>query len=207
MNKLSRVSGGKGEVVYNILQDLIKNRFDKFLNNLNSLGKENTLRKIQPKIHDKVSKYYLDKVLKKWKENTYDQTLKHTLMLQNFLRYQYAKKMERDKERRELLLSQIVNKLSKNNLYKLLLPFNIWHKRALLDKMNENATKIQNKWRENNAKQKAKDLKTADKYMNLVKMIKTKNLLDIISKIKEDKMKRTEQKKNLDFNFINKNFL
>ena len=195
MNKLSRVSGGKGEVVYNILQDLIKNRFDKFMNNLNSLGKENTLRKIQPKIHDKVSKYYLDKALKKWKENTYDQTLKHTLMLQNFLRYQYAKKMKRDKERRELLLSQIVNKLSKNNLYKLLLPFNIWHKRALLDKMNENATKIQNKWRENNAKRKAKDLKTADKYMNLVKMIKTKHLLDIISKIKEDKIKTTKQKK------------
>ena len=61
----------------------------------------------------------------------------------------------------------------------------------------ENATKIQNKWRENNAKQKAKDLKTADKYMNLVKMIKTKHLLDIISKIKEDKIKTTKQKKGI----------
>ena len=195
MNKLAKISGGKGDLLFNTLQDLIKNRFDKFIDNLNLLGKENALRNIQPKVHDKVSKYYLDKALKKWKENTYDQTLKHTIMLQNFLRYQYARKMKKDKERREFLLAQIVNKLAKNNLYKLLLPFNIWHKKALLDKMNEGATKIQNKWRENLAKEKAKDLKTADKYLNLVKMIKTKNLLDIISKIKEDKMKRTEQKK------------
>ena len=100
-----------------------------------------------------------------------------------------------DEERRQYLLAQIVNKLAKNNLYKLLLPFNVWHKKALLDKMNSNATKIQNKWRENNAKQKLKDLKIADKFLNLIKMIKTKNLLDLVSKIKKDKLRRTNQKK------------
>ena len=195
MNKLSRVSGGKGVLVYNTLQDIIKNRFDIFMNNLKFLGKENILRKIQPKIHDIISNYHLDKALKKWKENTYDKTKKHTMMLQTFLRNQYAKKKKRDKQRREFLLSQIINKLTKNNLYNLLLPFNIWHKKTLLDKMNSNAIKIQNKWRENIAKQKAKDLKTADKYLKLVQMIKTKNLLDVISKIKEDKEKRTKTTK------------
>ena len=195
MNKLSRVSGGKGEFIYNTLQDIIKNRFDKFMNSLKFLGKENILRKIQPKIYDIISNYHLDKALKKWKENTYDKTKKHTMMLQTFLRHQYAKKKKRDKERRELLLNQIINKLTKNNLYNLLLPFNIWHKKTLLDKMNSNAIKIQNKWRENIAKQKAKDLKIADKYLKLVQMIKTKNLLDVISKIKDDKEKRTKTKK------------
>ena len=100
MNKLSRVSGGKGDLVYNTLQDIIKNRFDKFINNLEFLGKENTLRNIQPKIHDIISNYHLNKALKKWKENTCDKTKKHTMMLQTFLRHQYAKKMKRDKERR-----------------------------------------------------------------------------------------------------------
>ena len=195
MKKISRISGGKGDLVYKTIQDLIKNRFDKFINNLKSKGNENTLRKIQPKIHDKISKYYLDKTLKKWKENTYDKTLKHTINLQNFLRHQYAKKMKRDKIRRELLLGQIMDRLTKNNLYKLLLPFNIWHKKTLLDKMNSGATKIQNKWRQVISKQKAKDLNTANKYLNLVKMIKTKNLLDIISKIKKDKVKKTKTTK------------
>ena len=194
LNKLSKITGGKGDLLYNTLQDIIKNRFDKFINNLKFLGKENALRRTQPKIHEKISNYHLKKALQKWKENTYDQTRKHTIMLQNFLRHQYAKKMKRDKERRELLLNQIINKLTKNNLYKLLLPFNIWHKKALLDKMNSNAAKIQNKWRENISKQKAKDLKTANKYLNLVKMIKTKNLLDIIAKIKTDKIKKEKQK-------------
>ena len=197
---ISRISGGKGDLVYKTIQDLIKNRFDKFINNLKSKGNENTLRKIQPKIHDKISKYYLDKALKKWKENTYDKTLKHTINLQNFLRHQYAKKMKRDKIRRELLLGQIMDRLTKNNLYKLLLPFNIWHKKTLLDKMNSGATKIQNKWRQVISKQKAKDLNTANKYLNLVKMIKTKNLLDIISKIKKENIKK--KKNSIDGNFI-----
>ena len=195
MNKLSKITGGKGDLLYNTIQDLIKSRFDKFINNLKLLGRVNALKNIQPKVHDKLYEHHLNKALKKWKENTVDQTKKHTIMLQNFLRIQYAKKMKKDKERRQYLLAQIVNKLAKNNLYKLLLPFNVWHKKALLDKMNSNATKIQNKWRENNAKQKLKDLKIADKFLNLIKMIKTKNLLDLVSKIKKDKLRKTNQKK------------
>ena len=38
-------------------------------------------------------------------------------------------------------------------------------------------------------------MKTADKYLKLVQMIKTKNLLDVISKIKKDKEKNTKIKK------------
>ena len=58
----------------------------KFLYNVN------VFRKIQPKIHDKFKEYYLPKVLKKWKENTYDETVRHTKILQNFLRDQFSKK-------------------------------------------------------------------------------------------------------------------
>ena len=43
-------------------------------------------------MHDKLKEYYLPKVLKKWKENTYDETVRHTKILQNFLRDQFAKK-------------------------------------------------------------------------------------------------------------------
>ena len=194
MEKASRIIGGKGDVLYKTLQDILyRYPFDKFINKLKFAGKENQLRKTQPKIHDAVSKYYLLKALKKWKENTYDQTIKHTLMLQKFLRDQYEKKMKRDKERRELLLLQFVNKLTKNNLYKLQLPFNIWHKKAKLEKMNEGATKIQNKFREYLAREKANNLKTVNKYLLLVRNLKTKNLLDILKKVKDDKTKKDEQ--------------
>ena len=198
MGKSSRIIGGKGDALYKTLQDILyRNPYNKFLDNLKFAGKVNALRKTQPKIHDSIARYYLTKALRKWKENTYDQTIKHTIMLQKFLRDQYEKKMKRDKERREYLILQFINKLTKNNLYKLQLPFNIWNKKVKLEKMNEGATKIQNKFREYIAHQKANDLKAVDKYLKLIKLIKTKNLLDVLNKVKDDKMKRDSIKKTL----------
>lgn len=111
------------------------------------------------------------KALKKWKENTYDQTVKHAINLQKFLRDQYVKKMEKNKERRGKLLNEIINRKIKNDLYKLELPFNVWHKKARLEAMNEAATKIQNKFRENNAHEKKKDLKSINKFLKLIKLL------------------------------------
>ena len=94
-----------------------------FLDNLKFLSKVKALKKIQPKVHDKIKSYYLPKALKKWKENTYDVTVRQTKILQKFLREQYHKKIERDKLRREALLSNIVKRKQRNDLYKLQLPF------------------------------------------------------------------------------------
>ena len=67
--RASRIIGGKGEVVYKALQDILyRNPYDKFINNLKFLGKINTLRNIQPKIHERIKEYYLPKALQKWKE-------------------------------------------------------------------------------------------------------------------------------------------
>ena len=196
IEKSSRILGGKGEVLYKTLENILyRNPFDKFINNLKFIGKVNTLRKTQPKIHDIISKYHLLKSLRNWKEKTYDQTIKHTIMLQKFLRDQYEKKMKRDKERREFLILEIINRLIRNNKYKLQLPFNIWKKKAKLETVNESATKIQNKYREHLAKDKAKNLSTVNKYLRLVRNIKTKNLLDILKKVRENKIlndKRTK---------------
>ena len=103
--------------------------------------------------------------------------------------------MKRDKERREYLILQFISKLIKNNLYKLQLPFNIWNKKVKLEKMNEGATKIQNKFREYLARQKANNLKTMNKYLKLVRNLKSKHILDILKKVKEDKNKKYNQKK------------
>ena len=116
MERASRIIGGKGEVVYKALQDILyRNPYDKFINNMKFLAKVNTLRRIQPKIHEKIKEYYLPLALKKWKENTYDVTVRQTKILQKFLREQYEKKMERDRLRREELLVEIIKRKQKNN--------------------------------------------------------------------------------------------
>jgi hypothetical protein len=140
----------------------------------------NTLRRIQPKIHDKIKEYYLPLALKKWKENTYDVTVRQTKILQKFLRDQYEKKMERDRQRREELLIEIINRKQKNNLYKLQLPFNIWSKKVKLANMNESANKIQNMFRNYLAKEKAKDLYNQNKWKTLIRKLINVNIIIMI---------------------------
>ena len=196
MERSSRIIGGKGEVVYKALQDILyRNPYDKFIDNLKFLGKVNTLKKIQPKIHEIIKEYYLPKYLKRWKENTYDVTVRQTKILQKFLRDQYAKKMERDRQRREELLFEIVQRKQKNNLYKLQLPFNIWSKKAKLANMNESATKIQNIFRKYLAKEKAKDLSSQDKWKYLIRKIIYRNAVDGLKNAGTEKNLKINQKK------------
>ena len=148
IERSSRIIGGKGEVAFKAVQDILyKNPFDKFIEKLKFTAKVNTLRNIQPKVHETLKNYYLPKYLQKWKHNTYDQTVKCTKDIQRFLRIQYKKKLIRDKIKRENLLKKFFKKKQKNNLYKLQLPFSIWHKKTILAQANENANIIQDKFR------------------------------------------------------------
>jgi len=196
MERSSRIIGGKGEVVYKALQDILyRNPYDKFINNLKFLAKVNTLRKIQPKIHDKLKEYYLPKALQKWKENTYDETVRQTKILQKFLRDQYAKKMERDRQRREMLLIEIVKRKQKNNLYKLQLPFNIWSKKVKLASMNESANKIQNMVRNYLAREKGKDLSSQSKWKHIIRRLIYRNAVDGLRNAGLKKTTKINQKK------------
>ena len=196
MERASRIIGGKGEVVYKALQDILyRNPYDKFINNLKFLAKVNTLRRVQPKIHEKIKEYYLPLALRKWKEKTYDVTVRQTKILQKFLRDQYEKKMERDRLRREELLIEILKRKQKNNLYKLQLPFNIWSKKVKLAKMNESANIIQNKFRKMLAKERAKDLSAQNKWTLLFKKLIYRNAVDGLRNAGEHKNLKINQKK------------
>ena len=195
MKRVSRVLGGKGPSLYRTLEDILyRSPFNKFINNLKLLSRINSLNEIMPKINDKLKRYYLPKALKKWKENTYDQTIKHAILLQKFLREKYEKKMKRDKERREVLLLECIKKKIKNDSYKLKLPFNIWYKKVKLEKINESAIKIQNNFRKNLSLKKVKLLQASNNYLKLVNDYKTKQLIDILKKLKNNKETYTKRK-------------
>ena len=207
MERASRIIGGKGEVVYKTLQDILyRNPYDKFMENLKFLGKVNTLRKLQPKIHDKIKEYYLPLALKKWKENTYDVSVRQAKILQKFLRNQYAKKMERNRLRRNELLTDIVKRKQKNNLYKLQLPFNIWSKKTKLAKMNESATKIQNMFRNYLAKEKSKELSCKNNWDNLFRKLLYRNMVDGLKDAGTLKNLKIEQNKIIKILFDKKAF-
>ena len=120
--------------------------------------------------------------LKKWKNNTYDQTVRCTKEIQRFLRIQYKKKQIKDKAKRESLLKKFVQKKQKNNLYKLQLPFSIWHKKTILAQANESASIIQDKFRAYITQKHTREILAKNK---LKKMFKFNQLKNILSKIKE----------------------
>ena len=195
LERSSRIMGGKGEVVLRTLQDLIKNPYNKLIDNLKFISKVNALKKVQPKVHKKIKEYYLPLALKKWKENTYDITVKQTKILQKFLRDQYAKKLEKDKQRRDTLLSKIIKRKQRNDLYKLQLPFNIWSKKVKLEKMNSGVNKIQNLFRTHLAKEKLKNISAQNKWNILFKKIIVKSTVDSIRTVGDYKKLKISQNK------------
>ena len=195
LERSSRIMGGKGEVVLRALQDIIRSPYNKLIDNMKFLSKVKALKKIQPKVHDKIKSYYLPKALKKWKENTYDVTVRQTKILQKFLRDQYHKKMERDKLRREALLSNIVKRKQRNDLYKLQLPFNIWSKKVKLAKLNSSINKIQNLFRCHLAKEKQKNLSSQNKWNILFKKLIVKNGVDTLRSAGNYKITKISQNK------------
>ena len=195
IERSSRIIGGKGEVVYKALQDILyKNPFNKFIDNLKFTSKVNTLKKIQPKVHESLKNYYLPKILKKWKNNTYDQTVKCTKEIQYFLRMQYKKKLLRDKMKREKLLHKFVLKKQKNNLYKLQLPFSIWHKKTILSKANENATIIQDKFRSYITRKHTRETLAKKQLQKIFRFNQLKNLLSKIKEAGNNKILNTNRK-------------
>ena len=195
LERSSRIMGGKGEVVLRTLQDIIKSPFNKLVDNLKFLSKVNALKKIQPKVHDKIKEYYLPKALKKWKENTYDVTVRQTKILQKFLRDQYNKKMERDKLRRETLLLDIVKRRQRNDLYKLQLPFNIWSKKVKMEKLKSSINKIQNSFRCHLAKEKQKNLVTQSNWNKLLKKSILKKSVEVLRSAGNYKIVKISQNK------------
>ena len=62
MERSSRIIGGKGEVVYKALEDILqKNHFNKFIDNMKFTAKINTLKKIQAKIYEAIKIIINDK--------------------------------------------------------------------------------------------------------------------------------------------------
>ena len=195
IERSSRIIGGKGEVVYKAVQDILyKNPFDKFIDKLKFTAKVNTLRNIQPKVHETLKNYYLPIYLQKWKHNTYDQTVKYTQEIQKFLRTQYKKKLLRDKKKRENLLKKFVEKKQKNNLYKLQLPFSLWHKKTILAQANESASLIQNHFRAYITKKHTLETISKNKLQKLFRFNQLKNILSKIKDAGNNKILQTNRK-------------
>ena len=121
----------KGEKLVKVLLNITKrNPFEKLINNMKLFNRVNKLRNIQPKIHEKISKFILKKYTEKWNqivEKLKEQKIKLLLI--------YVKKKIKDEKiinqnRKNELLKRFIINIEKNKINKLLLAFRVWQKLA-----------------------------------------------------------------------------
>ena len=125
----------KGEKLVKVLLNITKrNPFEKLINNMKLFNRVNKLRNIQPKIHEKISKFILKKYTEKWNqivEKLKEQKIKLLLI--------YVKKKIKDEKiinqnRKNELLKRFIINIEKNKINKLLLAFKVWQKLAEYEK-------------------------------------------------------------------------
>ena len=145
MKMSSRIIGGKREVLYKTLDDIFYKRpYNKFMNALKWIGRIKTLKKVHQKTQNALIKYFLPKIIKKWHNNTYNNSNNKSKIIQKWLKNKYESKKQKDNQRLKFLLFTIINKLIRNNKLKIKIPFNVWSKRVNSIKCKESAIKIQN---------------------------------------------------------------
>ena len=78
MKKASKITGDRGAVMYNTLEDIyIRRPFDKLCNAMKWIGRVKQLRKIMPQLQRALRNYWLPYNMGKWKDLLPDECRQH----------------------------------------------------------------------------------------------------------------------------------
>ena len=91
-------------------------------------------------------------------------------------------------------MKKFVEKKQKNNLYKLQLPFSIWHKKTILAQANESASIIQDKFRAYITKKHTLQTIAKNKLQKLFRFNQLKNILSKINQAGNNKILHENRK-------------
>lgn len=101
-------------------------------------------------------------------------------------------------------MKKIFQKKQKNNLYKLQIPFNIWHRKTILAEANENANIIQNQFRTYITRKHTMETLAKNKLQKIFRFNQLKHLLSKIKDAGNNKILNTNRKNILN-NLLEKN--
>ena len=196
-----KVLRNKGKGLIKTLNDIKNNKTRDFLNRLKHFIQIKYLRKIQPRIGDKVKEYYLRKYFDRWVDNTLGEMERRKELITNWLKNKLAENKLKKEQRTKELLTKFLNNLEKIRKLHLAHGLLKFRKNAKLDEQIENAKIIQDYCRNilNNIirdrLQKRKEL--ADLLSQLFRKKFFDDLKDFAndgSQLLKDKIKRNKQK-------------
>ena len=182
MKKASRIIGDKGEVMFRTLEDIyIRRPFEKICEGMKWIGRIKALKKVQPKIHEALRKYWIPFYMRKWKQNTWDDMINKLIRMQNWIRGRMAILRAKAKQRREALLNKYLIKLAADTELKLRIPFKVWDKKTKLNKLNANAENIQRVFRGMKGRKNAEKLLSQARLNNMFTRTVFNKLADAIN--------------------------
>ena len=155
--------------------------FLKFIKNIRTIIRVNQLKKIQPKVHDIIRKYYLQKYLNRWRNNTKEQRLKNMKIITKWLKKKYDIEKDRRKKRRSELLKRIINNLIKEDKHKMQFPLHFWKRISNIYTDNDNARIIQNFCRKILLKIQRKKLSDQKKLTKLLIKLYKKTIIKTVT--------------------------
>ena len=172
----------KGQKIEIIIKKISKSKpFLKFIKNIKMIIRVNQLKKIQPKVHDIIKKYYLQKYLNRWKNIVKDQRLKNMKIITKWLKKKYDIEKERKRKRRSELLKRIINNLIKEDKHKLKFPLHFWKRISTIYTDNDNARIIQNFCRQILLKIQKKKLDDQKKLTDLIINLYKKTIIKTVT--------------------------
>ena len=190
VNKLDKTNPKKlrpkAKKVEIIIEKIAKEKpFIKFIKNIRTVIRVNQLKKIQPKVHEITSKYYLQKYFDRWRRNTREQRLKNMKVITKWLKKKYDIEKEKKKKRRSELLKRIINNLIKEDKHKMQFPLHFWKRITNIYTDNDNARIIQNFCRKILLKIQKKKLDDQKKLTNLIIKLYKKTIIKTVTDQKD----------------------
>ena len=172
----------KYETMDNILNKIYKEKpYNKLINNMRTLIKENKLRNVLPKVDEKMKEFYLPEYFNKWKNNAKELRIKNMMIITKWLKRKHEIEKDKNLKRRNELLKHIINNKIKSNKYSLKFPLRFWKRIASIMTDNIKAKTIQKFWRGYLGKKKVDKLNNQNKLRNILLNLYRKNYLNEIT--------------------------
>ena len=181
MSKASRIIGGKGEAMFKTLEDIyIKRPYNILRNGLKTISRQKAILKVQPKIKNSLEKHFIPKYLNKWKNNTYDVSVKNIETITTWLKKKKNIKKEKDNIKKNDFLTKQIKKIQKDKEIALRIPFSLWARKVRMEKMGKAVNRIQNAFRNYILKKEEDKLDAMEKFQRLFKGSAIREISDIL---------------------------
>jgi hypothetical protein len=183
MKNAEKISGDRGQILCDTLNNLYQAPFDKLKLGLRWIGLIGQMRSTWPKVYQKLREHHIPPKLRLWKLNTIGNTFDKTTKIKEWKEFgKDDKPDEKFKCKNKLFEKYIHKKVKMLNLNKLL-KLKLWNKKSKIIKISDKSNKIQAVWKGNKVRKLYDQELQRKKFRALFGFLQLKNQINNINKL------------------------